>query len=118
MELPSVCAEALIRLPESPYYLYGDMETEAARAGKDQGRTSRDASESRPQHAASSRTYASAQTEEALAPAKLTGNRAFRMIPPINADEKPLVGFCGRPLILFRCGIGTSKRQFAHLAGT
>src|SRR6516165_5339606 len=40
----------------SPYCVHDDMETEAARAGKDQGRTSRDAGEGRPQHAASSRT--------------------------------------------------------------
>src|SRR5215831_7014887 len=40
----------------SPYCLHDDMETEAARARKDQGRTSRDAGEGRPQHAASRRT--------------------------------------------------------------
>ena len=53
---PSVYADALILLPASPYCLHDDVETEAARAGKDQGRTSRDAGEGRPQHAASRRT--------------------------------------------------------------
>jgi hypothetical protein len=53
--LLSIYAAAFNFTAASPYCLYDDMETEAARAGKDQGRTSRDAGEGRPQHAASSR---------------------------------------------------------------